>query len=85
MAETRIEHGAKRVRAFLGGEAVADSVRPVLVWEVPYYPTYYLPAEDVRTDRIPASARRHGKQLEALRGLVKLDWASMDAWFEEDE
>ena len=85
MAETRIEHGAKRVRAFLDGEAVADTTRPVLVWEVPYYPTYYLPAEDVRTDRIPASAVRHGKQLEALRGLVKLDWASMDAWFEEDE
>jgi uncharacterized protein (DUF427 family) len=85
MRETRIEQGAKRVRAFLGGEAVADSARPVLVWEVPYYPTYYLPAEDVRTDLIPASALRHGKQLDALRGLVKLDWASLDAWFEEDE
>ena len=85
MRETRIEQGAKRVRAFLGGGVVADSVRPVLVWEVPYYPTYYLPAEDVRTDRVPASALRHGKQLDALRGLVKLDWASMDAWFEEDE
>ena len=49
MTETRIERGAKRVRAVLGGEVVADTIRPVLVWEVPYYPTYYLPAEDVRT------------------------------------
>lgn len=85
MTETRIERGAKRVRALVGGEVVADTIRPVLVWEVPYYPTYYIPAEDVRTDRIPASALRHGKQLEQLRGLVKLDWHSMDAWFEEDE
>lgn len=46
----RIESGAKRVRAYLGGIAVADTIRPVLVWEKPYYPTYYFPAEDVRTE-----------------------------------
>ena len=46
----RIESGAKRVRAYLGGDAVVDTIRPVLVWEVPYYPTYYFPAADVRTD-----------------------------------
>ena len=44
----RIEPGAKRVRAYLGGEVVADTARPVLVWEVPYYPTYYFPLADVR-------------------------------------
>ena len=31
-------------------EVVADSVHPKLVWEIPYYPAYYLPAADVRTD-----------------------------------
>ena len=46
----RIEHGAKRVRAYLGGKVVADSSRPVLVWEVPYYPAYYFPLSDVRTE-----------------------------------
>lgn len=46
----RIEPSPKRVRAYLGGTAVADSTRPLLVWEIPYYPTYYFPAEDVRTD-----------------------------------
>jgi uncharacterized protein (DUF427 family) len=45
----RVEHGAKRVRAYFGGEVVADSTRPLLVWEKPYYPTYYFPAADVRT------------------------------------
>jgi uncharacterized protein (DUF427 family) len=49
-ARLRIEPGAKRVRAYLGGELVADTIHPLLVWEVPYYPTYYLPAGDVRTE-----------------------------------
>jgi uncharacterized protein (DUF427 family) len=46
----RVEQGSKRVRAYLGGELVADTTRPLLVWEKPYYPTYYFPAADVRTD-----------------------------------
>jgi uncharacterized protein (DUF427 family) len=48
--QVRTEPGAKRVRAYLGGEVVADTIHPVLVWEVPYYPAYYFPADDVRTD-----------------------------------
>jgi uncharacterized protein (DUF427 family) len=50
----RVEPGAKRVRAYLGGEAVADTTRPVLVWEKPYYPAYYFPVADVRTDLLEA-------------------------------
>jgi uncharacterized protein (DUF427 family) len=46
----RIESGAKRVRAYLGGEVVADSTSPTLVWEVPYYPAYYFPVADVRVE-----------------------------------
>ena len=46
----RVERGAKRIRAYLGGELVADTTRPLLVWEKPYYPAYYLPAADVRTE-----------------------------------
>src|ERR1700756_3260397 len=48
--QVRVEHGAKRVRAYLGGAIVVDSIAPLLVWEVPYYPTYYFPASDVRAD-----------------------------------
>lgn len=43
----RVEPTAKRVRAYLGGRPIADSTRALLVWEVPYYPTYYLPLDDV--------------------------------------
>ena len=48
----RVERGAKRIRAYLGGELVADTTRPLLVWEKPAYPTYYFPASDVRADRL---------------------------------
>lgn len=51
----RVEPSDRRVRVMLGGEMVADTVRPLLVWEVPYYPTYYFPGEDVRTDLLVES------------------------------
>ena len=50
----RVEPGAKRVRAYLGGQVVADTTRPILVWEVPYYPAYYFPAADVQADLLEA-------------------------------
>ena len=46
----RVEHGRKRVRGMVGGEVVVDSTAPLLVWEKPYYPTYYFRADDVRTN-----------------------------------
>ena len=48
----RLEQGYKRVRAYLAGEVVADSLTPWLVWELPYYPTYYLPRPDVVADLV---------------------------------
>ena len=56
----RIEDGPKRVRTYLGGELIADTIRPKLVWEVPYYPAYYFPREDVRTELLtPNGHTRH--------------------------
>ncbi|HEV8461464.1 MAG TPA: DUF427 domain-containing protein [Gaiellaceae bacterium] len=46
----RIEQANKRLRAYLGGEVVADTTRPLLVWEKPNYPTYYVPLADIRAD-----------------------------------
>jgi uncharacterized protein (DUF427 family) len=109
----RIEPSTKRVRTYLGGEPVADTIRPLLVWEVPYYPTYYFPASDVRADLLePDGGAKHSPRLgdartftvrsgakqapeaalryedspvEQLREMVRFEWSSMDAWFEEDE
>jgi uncharacterized protein (DUF427 family) len=81
----RIERGQKRIRAYLGGEVVADTTRPMLVWEVPHYPTYYFPAEDVRAELLTApgaAVRFEDSPTEELRDLVRLDLAAMDAWFE---
>jgi uncharacterized protein (DUF427 family) len=50
----RVEQGQKRVRAFLGGVLVADTAAPLLVWEKPYYPTYYVPIDDVRMELLEA-------------------------------
>jgi uncharacterized protein (DUF427 family) len=55
----RVEQGAKRVRVYLGGELVADTTRPLLVWEIPYYPTYYLPLADVVADLDATGATEH--------------------------
>ena len=109
----RVEHGRKRIRAYLGGELVADTAEPLLVWERPYYPTYYFPLADVRTAlltddgeishspsrgdghiftvraggraAIGAALRYEQSPFEELRDAIRLDWAAMDAWFEEDE
>ncbi|GAB4582782.1 DUF427 domain-containing protein [Nocardia sp. IFM 10818] len=56
--QVRVEPCAKRVRVYLGGQLVADSSSPRLVWEHPYYPTYYLPAADLRAKLEPTGASR---------------------------
>src|SRR6201997_2461199 len=55
----RVEHGPKRVRAYLGGELAADTTSPLLVGEVPYYPAYYIPAGDIRAELVPSGVTGH--------------------------
>ena len=47
-----IEDGQKRIRVYLGGEVIADTTSPKLVWEKPYYPVYYFPHDDVHMDAL---------------------------------
>ena len=47
--DVKVERGAKRVRAVLAGETVVDTISPLLVWEKPYYPTYYFDLDDLRS------------------------------------
>ena len=55
----KIEPGRKRVRAYLDGHLVADTLRPHLVWEIPYYPTYYMPTADVVATLTPNGKTEH--------------------------
>jgi uncharacterized protein (DUF427 family) len=53
----RVEPSPKRVRAYLGGQLVVDTTAAVLVWEVPYYPHYYLPLADLRAELVDPVGR----------------------------
>jgi uncharacterized protein (DUF427 family) len=55
----KVERGQKRVRVYLQNKLVADTLRPLLVWEVPYYPTYYINAEDVLAELKPTGETEH--------------------------
>lgn len=82
----KIEPSTRRVRVMLGGEVVADTSRPLLVWEVPYYPTYYFPADDVRTDLLVATGetRKSPSRGEATQFAVKVNGVEGVAYtFEE--
>jgi uncharacterized protein (DUF427 family) len=54
MESLRVEPSPKRIRALVSGVAVVDTRAARLVWEHPYYPTYYVPREDVRAELVPA-------------------------------
>jgi uncharacterized protein (DUF427 family) len=49
----RVEPTRKRIRVLLAGELVADTTGALLVWEIPYYPTYYIPSPDIRAELVP--------------------------------
>jgi uncharacterized protein (DUF427 family) len=44
----RVEPAPRRVRGYLGDALVFDTTAARYVWEVPYYPQYYIPVADVR-------------------------------------
>lgn len=70
----RVERGEKRVRVMLGGEVIADTARPLLVWEIPYYPRYYFDSADVRTDLLVDTGETKGSPSrgEAILATVKV-------------
>jgi len=107
----RVEPNPKWIRGVHGGHTVVDSRRSSWVWEVPYYPAWYFPIDDVAADLransgtvrspsrgegarydlvigdvvVPDAAWRHLESpVEELRELVRIEWAAMDSWFEED-
>lgn len=49
-ARGRIEPAPRRIRGFLGHKLVFDTNEARYVWEVPYYPQYYIPLADVRAE-----------------------------------
>jgi uncharacterized protein (DUF427 family) len=48
----RIEPAPRRVRGYFDHTLVFDTTRARYVWEVPYYPQYYIPLSDVRREHL---------------------------------
>ncbi|WP_395310247.1 DUF427 domain-containing protein [Mycobacterium sp. AMU20-3851] len=44
----RVEPVPRRVRGYVGTDLVFDTLNARYVWEIPYYPQYYIPLRDVR-------------------------------------
>src|SRR5438105_10254567 len=57
--DVRVEASQKRVRVYLAGELVAATPRPLLVWERPYYPTYYIPMDAGTAELMPTGRVEH--------------------------
>jgi uncharacterized protein (DUF427 family) len=67
----------RRVRGFVGGDAVIDSQRVVLVHRTGRRPGYAFPTADVRTVASEPEP--------AVDGYVHVRWSAVDEWYEEDE
>ena len=63
----RVEPAPRRVRATLGGRTVFDTVRARYVWEIPFYPQYYIPVEDIDE----AVLVDEGRELRLQRGTAR--------------
>lgn len=79
----RAQRGHKRVRTYLDGRVVADTVRPLLVWESPRYPTYYVPVADLHAqlvatgDRQRSPSRGTGEVHDVVVGGVRAAGAAL--------
>lgn len=94
----RIEPAPRRVRGYLGDALVFDTTAARYVWEVPYYPQYYIPVTGVRDGFL--RDEQHPQRVQfgpsRLHSLVAGDRVHESVarvfdgegplrWFEEDE
>jgi uncharacterized protein (DUF427 family) len=55
----------------LGGEFIADTLTPLLVWEIPYFPFYYIPVVDVKPGALIETGQSNGVITYNVRGGEK--------------
>ncbi|HEX6394518.1 MAG TPA: DUF427 domain-containing protein [Acidimicrobiales bacterium] len=89
----RVEPARKRVRIVLGGEVVADTTNALYVWEIPWYPQYYIPIADIAegvleptdtTTRSPSRGTAHHYTVRAgNRQAVDAGWRHPDSPIDE--
>jgi uncharacterized protein (DUF427 family) len=76
----RVERSPRWVRAFFGGQAIADSKRVLLAFEPRRLPVYYFPREDVRMDLLQPSdySAASGERSPMVRWSLELDGRRVD-------
>ena len=79
-APNRIEPTDKRVRVLLGGEFIADTYHPLLVWELPYFPWYYIPLSDVNEGVLERTGEEDGAITYTVRGGGREKPGAARAW-----
>ena len=63
----QVEPVPRRIRGYIGGALVVDTVRALYVWEWANYPQYYIPSGDVR----PGALVDEGHVQQTRRGSVR--------------
>jgi uncharacterized protein (DUF427 family) len=84
----KVETSQKRVRGMIAGVTVIDAVAPLLVWEKPYYPTYYFTADAVETSVLEDSgetSRTPSRGTASVMSIVTDDFEVDDAVLRYDE
>jgi uncharacterized protein (DUF427 family) len=71
--DIRLYPVAKRVRAFFGDIAIADSTRVQLMLESGRLPVYYFPVEDVRMDLLVVGTRRDSSPSKGQATYLSID------------
>jgi uncharacterized protein (DUF427 family) len=79
----RMESTSRRVRVLFNKKIIADTSSSKFVWEHPYYPTYYLPSSDVRTNFIEKLQKTEDGDGHICRLVVGDRGAGSILWFEK--
>lgn len=89
----RIEPSPKRIRGYKAGRLVLDTTDALLVWEIPYFPWWYVPVADVRGELKPngevlrspqrGEGTRYDVTLEDGTVLADAAWEHVDSPVEE--
>ncbi len=96
MSRVRVEDNPKWIRGVVDGRLVVDSRRSRFVWEIPYYPAWYFPVDDVDAklvetgETLRSPSRGEGTRYDMVltgvdgeRTLPNAAWRHLDSPVEE--
>lgn len=88
----RVEPNPKWIRGVVDGRTVVDSTRARFVWEIPYYPAWYFPVDDVDAklidngNRLRSPSRGEGTRYDVVVGdrtIADGAWRHLDSPVDE--